>query len=287
MRPFGATLSEFWRLQCLIFEEGQLTRNSQWAYAYPEDPIVTGLISHSGDVFSFPINTPELAAKNWYNASAKLGCGSSGDVMLCMRSKNLTEIKAAAAAVLPPTGTSQARSQPAFQPTDDNITVFHDYYSRSAQGKFAQIPYLIGQNNNEAGYYKIAAYAKGTILNDTEWDDFNLEDFTCAVSLEAANRVKSLVPTWRFRYFGDWDNLRLYPTSGAYHGADVEMVFGASQDVSGLPNSVPEQQTIAVMQKAWAAFAADPAQGLSKEMGWPGYNPNSESRPSFKSCGRE
>jgi len=110
-----------------------------WAYAYPHDPIVAGLISHSGDVFSFPTNTPELAAKNWYNASAKLGCGSSGDVLGCMRSKNFTEIKAAAAAVLPPPYSSLTRSQPAFQPMIDNVTVFADYYSRSARGDYAKI----------------------------------------------------------------------------------------------------------------------------------------------------
>jgi carboxylesterase type B len=26
-----------------------------WVYAYPHDPVVAGLISHSGDVFSFPL----------------------------------------------------------------------------------------------------------------------------------------------------------------------------------------------------------------------------------------
>jgi cholinesterase len=44
-----------------------------WSYAYVEDPIVSGLISHSGNVFSFPINSNELAEQHWYNASAYLG----------------------------------------------------------------------------------------------------------------------------------------------------------------------------------------------------------------------
>ena len=110
-----------------------------WSYAYPKDPIVSGLISQSGNVFSFPINSPKLAAKNWYNASALLGCGSTGDVMPCMRSKSFADIKVAAAKVLPPPASSQARSQPAFQPTDDNVTVFADYYERSSSGAFAKI----------------------------------------------------------------------------------------------------------------------------------------------------
>jgi cholinesterase len=112
---------------------------SYWPYAYPTDHIVAGLIAHSGDVFSFPVNTPELASNNWYNASALLGCGAEGDVMDCMRSLDFEDIKAAAAKVPPPPNTSEARSQPTFQPVVDNVTVFGDYFSRSAEGKFARI----------------------------------------------------------------------------------------------------------------------------------------------------
>jgi len=64
-----------------------------WSYAYVEDPIVSGLISYSGNVFSFPINSNDLAEQHWYNTSAYLGCGSSGDVLLCKRSQNITAIK--------------------------------------------------------------------------------------------------------------------------------------------------------------------------------------------------
>lgn len=110
-----------------------------WSYAYVKDPIVSGIISHSGNVFSFPINTPELSYKNWYNASAMLGCGDSGDVMACMRNKTFSEISVAAAKVLPPPASSQARAQPVFQPMTDNVTVFTDYYKRSSSGKFANV----------------------------------------------------------------------------------------------------------------------------------------------------
>jgi cholinesterase len=112
---------------------------SYWAYAYPTDHIVAGLIAHSGDIFSFPVNTPELAAKNWYNASASLGCGDEGDAMDCMRSLDFEDIRVAAAKAPPPPNASEARSQPAFQPVVDNVTVFGDYFSRSAEGKFARI----------------------------------------------------------------------------------------------------------------------------------------------------
>ena len=86
---------------------------------------------------------------------------------------------------------------------------------------------------------------------------------------------------WRFRYFGDWDNLRLYPTSGAYHGSDLEMIFGASQDVSGLPKSAAQRQLQATMMHAWAAFADNPQSGLEK-LGWPRYDPNRELTPPLR-----
>lgn len=130
----------------------------------------------------------------------------------------------------------------------------------------------------------MAAFAQGNILPDKDWDKFNLEDFTCPTALESANRVKFRVPMWRFRYFGDWNNLRLYPTSGAYHGSDLEMIFGASKDVSGLPASKPERRLQAVMMHAWAVFADKPKAGLSKKLGWPKYDPASTLIQAFQSC---
>jgi len=134
---------------------------------------------------------------------------------------------------------------------------------------------MLGHGDNEAGYYKIAAFGQGRVLSDEAWDEFNRACFTCANSLEAKNRAKIGVPTFLFRYFGDWDNLRLYPTSGTYHGSDVNMVFGGSADVSGLPNSANETKIIALFQKAWATFAQDPLNGLTNNMKWPRYVPES------------
>jgi hypothetical protein len=47
------------------------------------------------------------------------------------------------------------------------------------------------------------------------------------------------------------------------------MAFGASEDVRGLPESAPEMEVRAFMQRAWPVFADDPAKGLERELGWP------------------
>jgi carboxylesterase type B len=109
-----------------------------WAYAYQSMPLVAGLISHSGTALSFPTNNRTTAASHWYTVSAQLGCGSSGDVLSCMRKQNASAILAAASAVKVPT-TNPARKAPAFQPTVDGVTVFENYTLLSQQGKFARI----------------------------------------------------------------------------------------------------------------------------------------------------
>ena len=99
---------------------------------------------------------------------------------------------------------------------------------------------------------------------------------------------------WRYRYFGDWDNLRLYGPSqgngneegsGAYHGTEIEMVLGVAEDVSGVPivtkgkagkQGRQEEKMMRVMMGAWAAFAGDSRHGL-EEYGWPVYDPHTES----------
>jgi cholinesterase len=50
------------------------------------------------------------------------------------------------------------------------------------------------------------------------------------------------------------------------------MIFGASADVSGLPEVAAQTTAKGHIQKAYAAFAADPVYGLTKQVGWPAYN---------------
>lgn len=50
------------------------------------------------------------------------------------------------------------------------------------------------------------------------------------------------------------------------------MIFGASQDVSGLSTTPAQRQLTRLMQRAWASFADDPACGLKKIVHWPAIN---------------
>ena len=125
-----------------------------YSFACKEDPIVAGLISHSGTSLSFNPNTVEYAQRIWYNVSQTIGCGGSNidaaAVLSRVRAANVTTVLAAAAKV--PALPSTALAQATFHPTADNVTVFGNYEELSASGGFAKVPYLIGNTDFEAGW---------------------------------------------------------------------------------------------------------------------------------------
>jgi carboxylesterase type B len=249
---------------------------SNWAYAFKDRPLVAGMMSHSGSIFSFPLLDVDLAAANWNHVASTLGCGASNSALSCMRSENISfqSILSAVRTVPPVPGNSPTRSVPPFQATVDNITVFpvSEYVSRLRSGSFAPLPHFQIHGNHESGFYRISALAQGRSLPESDWEEFELETFACATAAETYWRSRAGVATYRARYMADWDNLRLYdpPSSGAYHGVEVNMVTGNSESVSGIAPSPDEVKLKSIMQRAWAAFAVDPAHGL-RGLGWPHY----------------
>ena len=133
----------------------------------------------------------------------------------------------------------------------------------------------MGSNNNEAGFYvmRYAATDENT-LNSTAQDAITYGVFDCPIAADAAaKKASKLVPSlWRYEYFGDWPNLRLYPGSDAYHTSEVPMLFGTMADLTGEPNTQLQEVVSAYMMKAWASFARDPRDGLRGELGWPRYD---------------
>ncbi|KAI3399641.1 hypothetical protein diail_5988 [Diaporthe ilicicola] len=201
-----------------------------------------------------------------------------------MRSPNITVASIlAAAGRVPSTGTG-TRSLPAFQITEDNRTVLpkSEYVSRLASGNLARIPNIQMQSDHESGFYRISSLARGIELPEASWTLFEQETFTCPLAADAQGRAKLNITSYRARYMADWDNLRLFYQldppydSGAYHGSDVNMVVGNAAGVSGIAPSDEEMELTETMQRAWAAFAAAPSDGLTSVMGWPKYEAESE-----------
>ncbi|KAI0482041.1 carboxylesterase [Xylariaceae sp. FL0804] len=246
-----------------------------WSYAYVEDPIVSGFISHSGNALSFPMNNESTTLSNWYNVSETVGCGSSGDTLPCMKTKDFADIEEAAVKAPSLSSGSPLRSVPPFYPQVDDEIVFANYTRLSEEGKFARLPYVFGNNQHEQGYYIIPAEANGVNVTEAEGDFFLLASFTCPNAFGGLVRHQHGVPVWVFRNFGRWPNLRLYPGSGAYHGSDVDVLFGNDGVVSGIPPSRKEEEFTILLQHAWAEFARDPTEGLAR-LGWPRYSGHGE-----------
>jgi cholinesterase len=73
---------------------------------------------------------------------------------------------------------------------------------------------------------------------------------------------------YRYRYFGDWNNTRLYPGSGAYHLSDLVMWHGpgVGKDLSGIPNEKKQNELSREMRGVLIEFA-----GTGTVAGWDEY----------------
>ena len=186
-----------------------------------------------------------------------------------MRTKSFQQILNATAL---PSGLTAVLGQ--FGPTVDNKTVFANYAQRAATGQYIQRPYLIGNNDYEAGLFKIVAAASNTTLSDLAWAIFNLASFTCPTS-DAALARSFRVPTYRYRYFGEFPNARLTlnPSSGAWHGSEIGLIWQTETSVSGEADTSSEASISTNLSGAWSAFARNPDTGLSQPpYGWPTYD---------------
>jgi cholinesterase len=177
-----------------------------YSYAWVKDPIVAGLVMESGTT-GLGIYTKNETASSWFNVTSTLGCGDASSnpdsVLACMRSKNTTEISAAIPL------SNSAFGAAAFWPTIDDVVVFSDYPARSAAGEFIKVPLLIGNNNYEAGFFKTIGSVYNDYLPESAWDDLNNFAFSCPAANRANISSSAGLPTWRYRYFGEFPDLEL------------------------------------------------------------------------------
>lgn len=249
-----------------------------YTYAWTEDPIANAFIAESGTSTAFTNPTPLNNTAAWFNASTQLRCGGESvgveQSIACVRTKNFTDVLAATAVSSPLQAVLGE-----FGPTVDEQVVFSDYDVRGPAGDFIQRPYFIGNNNYEAGVFRILATVGGVNISDIEWCLFDLVIFTCPVGQAASYRALR-VPTYRYRYYADFPNLRLTlnPPSGPYHGSEIAVVWGTAEQASGVADTAPEQSISNFLQGAWASFAKNPETALaSAPYRFPQYNQLSRS----------
>jgi carboxylesterase type B len=254
-----------------------------YTYAWTSDPIASSFIPESGTAIGIGPQTAAQSAASWYNVTAKLGCGNAtsnaATVLACMRTKNYTSI-------LSSLSSSGLTGNVGFGPTIDETVVFSDYLNRSAAGNFIKRPLLIGNTDYEAGLFRAVAALDGVSsqFSDAYWEYFNLNGFVCPAGARANVSVANGVPTWRYRWFGEFPNtiITTVPDSGAWHASELPILFNNRPVGPDLPaNTTAEAAIGSYFRGAWAAFAKDPVNGLKSYSGgngtgWPTYNPGGD-----------
>ncbi|KAJ5113627.1 carboxylesterase type B [Penicillium angulare] len=203
-------------------------------FAYPDDPIVQGFACDSGSVFlTVDTRSTDNAGTNFSTVADYFGCsGSSQNELDCLRKVSSTKITSFL-------GTSNGSSL-TFSPFIDNKVVFENYTERYLGKHLSDKPAILGSNLNE-----------GTILaggqNSAMAEAITLSSFQCP-------------------YRGNFSNISPESGLGAYHTAELPMIFGTSK-IYGMDTSF-EKAVSQKMQDLWLAFAKDPSGGLA-EAGWP------------------
>lgn len=243
-----------------------------YSYAYATDPILSGMILESGTVQLIPPMADNVVS--WFSVASQLKCGNSSSnstaVTACMQSKDALAILVAASG-----------GSVNWGPIVDNTTIFADYTARTLAGWFSKIPLLIGNNGNEAALFAVQAELMNqTGITADVLATVNLNRFTCPAGARANASITAGLPTWRYRYFGEFPNTALttVPDSGAWHGSEVPVIFDTLPTGTDIPASTSTEVAIGkYIRGAWAAFAKNPKAGLSTyEGGWPEYQPGAE-----------
>lgn len=266
IRSFGGDPSKI----TLFGESAGASSIGAYAYTYADDPIARGFIMESGSEFlnygiTVPPNNPGSALA-WQSVAAAVGCNSTSQVLTfrCMQNANITAL---ASAVNNYTG-----SFVDFLPTQDGVHMLNlsSYYMASDLQQFSKVPVLLGTNNNE-GTSLVGIYGGG---NANLANTITITSFTCPAAEVAESRQNASVPVWQYRYFGTWPNISpLSSMTYAFHGSEIEPVFGTYNLSTAANVSKAEVMTSQIMQSAWVAFAKDPINGLTN-YGWPSYQSN-------------
>jgi cholinesterase len=118
----------------------------------------------------------------------------------------------------------------------------------------------------------------GITYPDYVWDVLiTSQVFTCSSGMYANVTSSKHIPTWRYRWFGDFPDLRLTSVDkGSWHSCELPVLFGNFLTGEGIPAPTEAEIKIGKYGRgAWAAFAKDPWKGLKKYAGgWPEYDPS-------------
>ncbi|KAI1272089.1 Alpha/Beta hydrolase protein [Xylaria sp. FL0933] len=247
-----------------------------YLFAWPEDPIIKGVIANSGNAIAIPNYLGDATNNSVFSTVAtRLGCGNlnPAEELACMRAVPAADIKDY---LQGPTGKlSAATDGLVFDVIVDNVTLFSDYPGR-IQAKdpslyASEIPLLTSTTVDEGTAvvpYQFNGSATATELPPelaAIADAFTL-NLRCTALQDITLRAEVGATTYRFLYGGNFSDISPVPWLGAYHTSDLPMIFGTYGSEGPLTQF--EKHVSWTMQDLYLEFIKDPAEGL-KRTGWP------------------
>ncbi|KAJ7744951.1 para-nitrobenzyl esterase [Mycena maculata] len=227
-------------------------------FAFHDDPIVQGSILDSGTAL-FPQSTRlsnDTAQRNFAQVAAQLGCGGVAAAQIdCLRDASWESIE----------GLLAANASLSFLPVADSRVVFANYTAQYAAGAVARVPVIIGTNQHELN--ALDELVPGG--NESHSDAVTNATFLCTAAETTQLRQAVGLTTYRYRYDGNFTNISPPTFPGAYHGAELPLIFGTAGQYHGA--STPYEDVVSMkLQDLWLAFAQDPQNGLLAA-GWAPY----------------
>ncbi|KAJ6528103.1 Alpha/Beta hydrolase protein, partial [Mycena capillaripes] len=225
-------------------------------FAFPTDPIFYGSIQDSGTALYPPAQSisNDTAQASFAQVGTELGCIPGETQLDCLRGVAWEDIEA----VL-----SSNTSIPSFLPIPDGRIIFADYRAEYATGDVARVPALIGTNAHELN--AIQAQLPGVPVNPN-LDALTNVTFLCTAAETARLRQGQGLTTFRYRYDGDFPNISPPEYPGAYHAAELPLLFGTAGQFHGASTEY-EDVVSRKLQDLWLDFVSDPAGGLLRA-GW-------------------
>ncbi|KAJ7633583.1 Alpha/Beta hydrolase protein [Mycena polygramma] len=226
-------------------------------FGFPMDPIFYGSILESGTALFPPALSlsNDTAQVNFAQVGAQLGCPLGAGQIDCLRDVPWQDIEALLASNV---------SIPLFQPIPDERIVFSDYQARYAEAALAHVPAIIGTNAHELN--AVTPHVPGVPFNATFVDDLANTTFLCTAAATARSRQAHGRTTFRYRYDGNFSNISPPEFPGAYHAAELPLLFGTAGKFHGASTAY-EDLVGEKLQDLWLAFARDPEHGL-ESVGW-------------------
>ncbi|PQE22097.1 para-nitrobenzyl esterase protein [Rutstroemia sp. NJR-2017a BVV2] len=234
-------------------------------YAYPDDPIVQGFICDSGNaLLLIPVDDPSYT--NFTFVASHFNCSSpsssADDLLSCMRKVPATDIES----FLKSYSDSQVAPAISFKAVVDDTIFFSNYTSRLLAGNVSSKSVIYGYNDIDS--ISLDPFPSDPLKEGANRTlaDINFQKYICTTSAISRYRTDIGLKTYRFQYRGNFSNIAPLPWLGAYHSAELPLVFGTSGDFRGADTRL-EKETSLAMQRAWGAFTRDPENGLERT-GW-------------------